>query len=321
VDYRDALYRRKRADHIARPQGVPEGLSCAGVRIVAYGTAHFEDIVKVLEDEFRLDAEASNADPRLGESRSQSRADTAPIEYAFPRYVVALTEERAALPEWKPYASLHVQIDVMTVLQWSWTDIDDDLPYFWAGAYPTRTRKLLYDAIGHLAAADRALSEFERLTGEIREEYVDAIRRGNVGLELNGESIRSYLGNAEAVSSLTAAAIEAGMTRDDEYEVGDFGAEMVLWVMRATGVETLPELDRFLREASERAPDVLRRIVLLAGERDFVPWSYPDSIVAWLLFVLRRADGMTVELTQHIEELEYALNTLIGNRVASDDRR
>lgn len=287
---------------------------------MTYRTAHFEDIANVLEDDFTIDAEASNADRRLDELRLKSRAATAPIEYAFPRYVVALTEERAALPEWKPYAGLHAQIDVMTVLQWSWADIDDDLPYFWAGAYPTRTRKLLHDAIGHLAAADRALTEFERLTADVQQEYVNAVRRGNVGLELNGESIRSYLRNAEAVSSLTAAAIEAGLTRDDEYEVGDFSAEMVLWVMRATGVETLPELDQFLREASERAPDVLRRIVLLAGERDYVPWAYPDSIVEWLLVVLRRADGTTVELTQHIEELEYALNTLIGNRIASDDR-
>jgi hypothetical protein len=284
---------------------------------VTYKTSYFEDIVRALDDEFVIDTEASSADYRMGEPPPHTRGNTAPVEYAFPHYVVTLTQERAALPEWKPYADLHAQIDVMTVLQWSWTDIDDDLPYFWDDAYPTRTRKLLDDAIGHLAAADRVLSEFERLTSAGQQEYVDAIRRGDVGIELNGESLLSYLRNAEAVSDLTAAAIEAGMRRADEYEMGQLDAEMVLWVTRATGLTTLPELDRFLRDASERAPDLLRQFVALTGEKEFLPWAYPDDNVIWLLLVLRRADLMTVELMGFRDELEYALNTLIGNRAGN----
>jgi hypothetical protein len=287
---------------------------------VTYKTSYFEDIVRTLDDEFVIDTEASSVDYRMGEPAPHIRGDSALVEYAFPHYVVALTQERAALPEWRPYADLQAQINVMTVLQWSWTDIDEDLPYFSAEAYPTRTRKLLGDAIGHLAAADRALSEFERLTTVGQQEYVHAIRRGDVGLELNAESLLSYLRTAETVSDLTASAIEAGLRRDDEYVIGQLDAELVIWVMRATGLRTLPELDEFLRQASERTRDLLRQIVELSGARDFVPWAFPDSIVMWLLLVLRRADKTTVELTQHRDELEYALNTLIGNQVAGDDQ-
>jgi hypothetical protein len=119
---------------------------------------------------------------------------------------------------------------------------------------------------------------------------------------------------------LVAAGIEAGMRREDEYDLAWRFAEELLWVLRVSDIETLPELDRFLQDAWDRAPELLRQIVLLSGERDFVPWAVSDSIVMWLLLVLRRADDATVELTQQHQGLQYALNTLIGNQVASEDR-
>jgi hypothetical protein len=169
-------------------------------------------------------------------------------------------------------------------------------------------------------AADGVLTEVKTLTDTIEQEYIDAIRGGHVELELNGDSLRSYLCEAEVVSSLIAAGIEAGMRRDDEYDLAWRFAEELLWVLRVSDIETLPELDRFLQDSSDRAPELLRQIVLLAGERDFVPWAVSDSIVMWLLLVLRRADDTTVELTQQHQGLEYALNTLIGNRIASHER-
>jgi hypothetical protein len=292
----------------------------AGVHVVTHNTSYFDAIIKVIDEEFLVDSGAWDPAQRPDRPHAYARDDVAPIEYSYPRYVVRLTDERCVLPEWKPYQGLRVEIDVMTVLQYAWERTDEHLSYYWAGSYPSPIRTLLDDAIGHFVAADGVLTEVETLADTIEQEYIEAIRHGDVDLELNGDSLRSYLCEAEVVSSLVAAGIEAGMRREDEYDLAWRFAEELLWVLRVSDIETLPELDRFLQDASDRAPELLRQIVLLSGERDFVPWAVSDSIVMWLLLVLRRADDATVELTQQHQGLQYALNTLIGNQVASDDR-
>jgi len=319
--YRDILWRRRRAAQTSADQAASDDEpNFAGVRIVTYNPSCFDTIVSLIDDEFLIDTGASNSGSEPLDQHLRRRSDTSPIAYAFPRYVIALTDERCVLPEWKPYDGLRAEIDVMTLLQYSWDRIDRRLPYYWAGTYPSKTRSLLDDAIGYLVAADKALTDFENLTDDLEQEYIDAIRRGDVELELNGDSLQSYVSEAEVVSNLTSAAIEAGMRREDEYKVGSVFAEELLWVLRVSGIETLPDLDRFLDDASQRAPDLLRQIALLSGERGFDPWGVPDSIIIWLLLVLRRADETTVELTHRNDALVYALNTLIGNRTASDDR-
>jgi hypothetical protein len=50
-----------------------------------------------------------------------------------------------------------------------------------------------------------------------------------------------------------------------------------------------------------------------SGERGFAPWALPDSIVSWLALVLRRADAGTVALMRFADEIEDALNAIIGN--------
>jgi putative GTP pyrophosphokinase len=318
--YRQALWRMRKEQPTGLDPADSDGPSFAGVRIITHNPSNFDTIVTLIDDEFLVDTGASNSGSEPRDQHLRRRSDTAPIEYPFPRYVIALTDERCVLPEWKPYDGLRAEIDVMTLLQYSWVWTDRNLSYYWAGTYPSITRSLLDDAIGHLVAADETLADFERLTDDMEQEYIDAVRRGDVDLELNGDSLQSYVSEAEVVSNLTSAAVEAGMRRDDEYKLGPKWAEELLWVLRMSDIETLPDLDRFLDDASHRAPDLLRQIVLLAGERDFVPWAVPDSIIIWLLLVLRRADDTTVELTDQHKALEYALNTLIGNQVTSDDR-
>ena len=314
--YRDALWRRRSADQSGVDPATSSGPSVGGVRIVTYNPSCFDTIVTLVDDEFLIDTSASNSGSEPRDRHMHRRSDTAPIEYPFPRYVIALTDERC-LPEWKPYEGLRAEVDVMTLMQYSWERIDRNLAYYWAGTYPSKTRSLLDDAIGHLVAADEALADFENLTADLEQEYIDAIRRGDVDLELNGDSLGSYLREAEVVSSLTAAAIDAGMRPDDDPPW--LFSEELLWLLRMSDIRSLPDLDRFLHDASDRASDLLRQITLLTGEREFVPVGSPYWIVMWLVLVLRRADSTTVWLTRNREELEYALNTLIGNRVASDD--
>ena len=61
----------------------------------------------------------------------------------------------------------------------------------------------------------------------------------------------------------------------------------------------------------------MRDIASLSSEAAFLPWAIPDSIVEWLVLVLRRADSETVSFVGYYDEIDDAVNTLIGNPVRS----
>ncbi len=94
--------------------------------------------------------------------------------------------------------------------------------------------------------------------------------------------------------------------------------QRLLWVLERHGISTLAELDRFLRDTAGRAPGVLAEIARVSSDRGFVPFADDVSIVTWLVLVLHRAGAETVALTSFSEELETALNTLIGNAVPTE---
>jgi ppGpp synthetase/RelA/SpoT-type nucleotidyltranferase len=59
-----------------------------------------------------------------------------------------------------------------------------------------------------------------------------------------------------------------------------------------------------------RAPGVIADVARIATDRGFTPYGVRNSILAWLLLVLNRADAETVAVADFYEEIEFALNTL-----------
>jgi hypothetical protein len=62
-------------------------------------------------------------------------------------------------------------------------------------------------------------------------------------------------------------------------------------------------------------PAILADIAAATKERGFQPWALSDSIVEWLLLVLRRADAETVSLMRYFKPIEDGINAVIGNPV------
>ena len=92
--------------------------------------------------------------------------------------------------------------------------------------------------------------------------------------------------------------------------------EGTLWVAKKNGLNTLHDLDEFLWSVMDRAPTILADIGRTSAEAGFVPGAFAYSIVDWLLLVLRRADAATVALLGYRDEIEEAVNAVIGNPVA-----
>jgi hypothetical protein len=177
-------------------------------------------------------------------------------------------------------------------------------------------RDLVTRSARGLSAIDADLAEANRALWRLLAEYEETIATGDLRLPLNGVSLLAYIRTSELVRSLTEVAVDVGFEAYADYEPSWQAIEPgILWLLRVDDLHTLAELEDFLKQATPRARDTLAELARLTSDRDFTPWALPETVVEWLWLVLRRSDPETISFLKYRDELEAALNTLIGNPV------
>lgn len=281
----------------------------AGVTVGIATTAELPELADLIRREFVVDPSGSLSIEEAGARDGQ-------IEYPFPHYLVSLDERRVELGEWSRFAGLRMRIELQTELQSAWAGIDNDLPFYAVAAYPPEVRDLLARSTQRLSEVDADLDAAKRTVWRLDEEYGASIADGDLELPVNGVSLLAYLRESELVQSLVELGLDVGLEHDPDFEPGWQTIEQRLfWLLSRDDVNTLAELEAFLKQATPRARDTLAAIARAASDQGFVPWAYPQAVVEWLWLVLRRADAETVALLRYRDEIASALNTLIGNAV------
>ena len=104
-----------------------------------------------------------------------------------------LSERRLGLAECKKYRDLRCEVQVRTLLQHAWAEIEHDRNYKFSGVLPHEIRRRFYLVAGVLEMMDR---EFDRLSGDI-DEYVERMENevsaGNYNLSIDSKSVEQYM--------------------------------------------------------------------------------------------------------------------------------
>jgi len=315
-DFVDEIYINERDGISVTDPFATRAFHVAEVRVVTKNEANTREICGLLEREFDVDAELSMTFE--ASDASNTRMDQpgylGRISYDFPRMVISLTPERLSLPEWGEFEGMRAAVEVPTLLQRAWFEIDSHvLPYVADTSYPSEVREIITRAATLVAQAEAEISEIPHLSARIEDEYERAMHQGDLGLELNMTSLYTYLRDSDAIARLVAVAQGSGMDEGPEFPMPDEGD---LWAIRRCGCVTVRNVDDFAHEAEARAPDVLRQLCeLIYHEDEFVPTAFAEHVLVWLLLVLRRADARVVDLTRFRPSIARALNILIGNEV------
>jgi len=144
-------------EKIIREGEVPDALfnsitDLAGVRIIAYFPSDVDKIVPLIEKAFEVDSKHS-VDKRLS-------SDPALFGYASVHFVVEFRPELRKLIEYSLFDKMKCEIQVRTILQHAWAEIEHDVVYKSPGEIPFRVRRRFACLAGLLEIADR---EFESL--------------------------------------------------------------------------------------------------------------------------------------------------------------
>lgn len=145
--------REKIAREGKAPDAVFNGITdLAGVRIITYFSSDVDKIVPLIEKEFKVDSKHST-DKRL-------RLDPAIFGYASVHIVVEIRPEMLKPSEQTLLKTMKCEIQVRTILQHAWAEIEHNVVYKSPEEIPFRLRRRFACLAGLLEIADR---EFESL--------------------------------------------------------------------------------------------------------------------------------------------------------------
>ena len=157
----------------------------AGIRVITYLDSDVSRICKLIEQEFKIDIKNS-----INKSQALKVNE---FGYRSVHYVACLPRQRTKLSEYKKFKDLQFEIQIRTVLQHAWAEIEHDRSYKFSGVLPSDIKRRFYVVSGVLEMVDR---EFELLAKDI-DDYAskvkEATNKGDLNIEINSTSLFEYM--------------------------------------------------------------------------------------------------------------------------------
>jgi putative GTP pyrophosphokinase len=229
----------------------------AGIRVITYVETDSTRVAAVIESLFDVDHQCSgNKSKELGTDKVGYRSD---------HYVCCLPADRCKLREYKQYENIRFEIQVRTILQHAWAEIQHDRNYKFGGELPAEFKRRFALLAASLEIADR---EFDRIVHEI-DDYAGSVTNdtaaGRLQIPIDSISIRAYL--MEMFSSKIA------LSKIAPIFVGDDDASVAVNELRRFGLSTIEELDRLIPADLVDKVDKtnligLVRLILIAHDAD-----------------------------------------------------
>src|SRR6266481_3869850 len=156
----------------------------AGIRVITFIEGDAAEAAKLLRASFVSHPEKSlDKSEELGDSQ---------VGYRSIHLICELGKDRVALPEYKPFKGLLFEIQIRTVLQHAWAEIDHDRGYKFSGVLPRDLRRRLNLLAGQLELADK---EFSRLALDVDRHSAELQRKkesGDLDIELSSASLDEF---------------------------------------------------------------------------------------------------------------------------------
>ncbi len=200
----------------------------AGIRIVGYVKSDVDNIAKEIENLFEID-----------KARSVDKAEslgTDKMGYRSIHFVAKLPKNRIELSEFRKFEGLSFEIQIRTILQHAWAEIQHDRNYKFSGVLPNDIKRRFSLLAGHLELADNEFDTISRLLENYSENVSRQAKAGKLDIHINSTSLRQFL-------------IEKfGDIQNIEQRFGpkDDGSPELIQELESMGINTLDDLNKII---------------------------------------------------------------------------
>ena len=209
----------------------------AGVRVITYFPTDVDRVVPIIEREFAVDRENS-IDKR-------KTADPSIFGYASVHLAVGLSSDRLRLAEYAIFDGLKCEIQVRTILQHAWAEIEHNIIYKSSQDIPFELRRKFASLAGLLEVADREFEILRKDETRIRNQIQSTIREENIQIPVDMESLSFYLQKYQREKDPKPEAVSRLVRLLSEHHIDSIDA-----LHKMLSKDALAKADRKLRPAS-----------------------------------------------------------------------
>jgi len=162
-----------------------ETTDLAGIRVVTFTQTDADRVCTLLRTIFRVD-----------EKRSVDKSAALKVNrvgYRSHHLICQLDDVRVKLVEFKKFASVTFEVQVRTVLQHAWAEIEHSRNYKFSGVLPATLGRSLNLVAGLLEVADNQIVQLAGAIETYQKEIQSKTKSGDLNLEITSASLESFL--------------------------------------------------------------------------------------------------------------------------------
>ncbi|MGW6728617.1 GTP pyrophosphokinase [Nocardia sp. NPDC055029] len=234
---------KKIANREGKYSSVAELTDLLGIRVITYFTDEVDRVANALIPEFAIDPENSVDKRKI--------LDPDRFGYLSLHYIAKLGETRETLVEYERFKGRVFEIQIRSILQHAWAEIEHDLGYKANGSLPTEMKRKFSRLAGLLEMADDEFVNIRDTLGTLEEQVAEEIEADSSNstdteppIEIDQLSVRAMLRTAflreldtrvaQAINAPLDSRIEGRYISRRVAEIESFGVSDI-----ATVIETL----------------------------------------------------------------------------------
>lgn len=167
------------------PNPLADITDLAGARVITFFPRALQAVDSVIRKEFDVTERSDKAQVLIKEER---------FGYASVHYLVRLKDNRTALHEYNRFKGLVAEIQVRTILQHAWAEMEHDIQYKSVDTIPTDIRRRFMALAGMLEIADREFQAIQNEDERLRQQARKSVQEGRLEeVEITPDALRTYL--------------------------------------------------------------------------------------------------------------------------------
>jgi len=286
--------------------GIGEITDVVGCRIISFFEDDVDKIVDILQGEFNVDVNNSVNKKEMIE----------PEKFGYVSYhiVCSINDKRLELAEYKRYKGIKFEIQIRSILQHAWAEIEHDLGYKSSADVPKKIRRKFSRIAGLLETADENFCEIKQSL----EEYNTKIKDNEEELlntDLNLNSLTLFIKKADVVLEIDEfiSSIKKFDLLDNEIDNEKLSYDLKR--LSYFNITSINDLNDLLKSKKRIIKDFAKEIIFMKDNADDINSKIKFSIgisFFYLSYILMLENG-SVEFQRNY------LNTMILKNASTQD--
>ncbi|MEV7097565.1 hypothetical protein AB0M80_32410 [Amycolatopsis sp. NPDC051045] len=172
-----------------------------GLRIITFFEDEVDSVSALIEKEFQVDRDNSVDKRQI--------IDSDRFGYLSVHYIVEVSKGRSSLIEYSKFAGIKFEIQIRSILQHAWAEIEHDIGYKVNETLPRNLRRRFSRLAGLLEVADSEFKALREASRAYAQEVEVKIEKSQTGLALDQETVIGHVRGSEISLRLDISVADA----------------------------------------------------------------------------------------------------------------